>query len=173
MAVRLPSLIALLGLWLSASGCGALQREASAELPSLQLERLDGGAWDLRDESGHVVVLQFFASFDNFSLALATALERIHIRYAPRGVRVIGVAMDPGEGRPRRRVVEEFCALANLTFDVVLATDAVGAGDTELGEIPTIPATVIFGRDSRPVASATGLFHESELEELLDRLTSR
>lgn len=169
---RLGAGVVLAGVLWGSVGCGLLAGRETTNLPSLELTRLNGRSWNLQDETGQIVVLQFFATFDNSSLALATALERIHIRYQPRGVSVIGVAMDPGEGRPRRRVVEAFCALANLTFDVVLAIEEVGRGETELGDIPAIPATVVFDREGSPVASAVGPFREAELEALLDQLTA-
>lgn len=139
-------------------------------LPSVDLRRLDGRDWNLRDEAGNVVVLQFFATFDNSSMMLVNSLERIHILYRERGVSVIGVAMNPGEGRARRRIVETFCSFANLTFDVVLASDALGEGDTELERIPVIPATIVFNRRGDAAASATGVVREPELMALLDQL---
>ena len=149
-----------------ASSCSGLRLRTN--LPSVELERLDGGRWNLTDEAGNVVVLQFFATFDNSSMMLVNALERIHIRYREQGVSVIGVAMNPGEGYARRRIIDAFCSLANLTFDVVLANDDLG--ETELERIPTIPATIVFNRRGDAAASATGIFRERELIDLLDRL---
>jgi len=158
-----------LGLLLTiAAGCGAQRPQTN--LPDLTLQRLDGGSWNLQDEAGSLVVLQFFATFDNSSIALATALERIHIAYAERGVTVIGVAMDPASTRRRSHIVETFCAVNNLTFDVVLTSDALSQGETDVGRIPSIPATVIFDRDGTPVASAQGRFDQDEVEGLLDAL---
>ena len=156
---------------LLAAGCGA--QRPRTNLPDLTLQRLDGGEWNLHDEAGTVVLLQFFATFDGSSIALATALERIHIAYAQRGVTVVGVAMDPPSTRRRSQIVETFCAVNNLTFDVVLASEELGQGETEVGRIPTIPATVIFDRDGDPIASAQGRFDQDELEGLLDALLER
>jgi hypothetical protein len=164
--------LTLMALLLNSSGCALFQGRETTNLPELRLDRLDGGSWELRGEAGRVVVLQFFATFDNSSLTLVTELEQLHIQYGSRGVTIVGVAMDPGEDRIRGRVVEAFCALANLTFDIVLASDSVGRGETELGEIPTIPATVIFNRAGEPVASVAGRFRDEELEELLEGLVS-
>lgn len=163
------ALAALLLVAVSGAGCGTLASQSS-HLPELTLQRLDGGTWDLRDEAGRVVVLQFFATFDNSSLALATKLERVHIRFQPRGVTVVAVAMDPGEGRTRRRIVDAFCSLANLSFEILLASDALGQGETEIGRIPVIPATVIFNRRGDAAASVTGIFRENELVALLEDL---
>jgi peroxiredoxin len=162
-------LAAALAASVGGAGCGTLGGRRT-RLPELMLERLDGGTWDLRDEAGRVVVLQFFATFDGSSLALASTLERIHVRFQPSGVSVVGVAMDPGEGHARRRVVDAFCSLANQSFEVVLASDELGRGETALGRIPTIPATVVFDRRGDPVASVTGVFREAELTALLEDL---
>jgi peroxiredoxin len=153
------------------AGCGGVQRPET-RLPSLELDRLDGSRWNLRDEAGRIVLLEFFATFDNSSIALATSLERLHVTYRHRGVSVIGVAMDPPNAQRRYQVVEAFCALNNLTFDVVLASEELGRGQTAVGVIPMIPATVIFDREGRPVASATGIFRREEVESLLDALVA-
>ncbi len=155
-------LLALLG------GCAGGQ--VRTNLPSIELERIDGGTWNLQDESGRIIILQFFASFDNSSISLSTALEQLHIEYREQGVSVVGVAMDPPSSRQRREVVEAFCALNNLTFEIVLASDELGNGDTEVGRIPTIPATVIFNRAGDPVASATGPFRRDEVIDLIEAL---
>lgn len=162
------SVVTLVVVVLLASCSGAQQPESN--LPVLELDRLDTGSWNLRDEAGQVVVLQFFATFDNSSIALATSLERIHVAFQHRGVSVIGIAMDPPNMARRGQIVDAFCSLNNLTFDVVLASEALGQGATEVGRIPTIPATVIFNREGTPVASATGVFQSDELTGLLEAL---
>lgn len=160
--------MAALALLMVTAGCGARQGETN--LPSLRLRSLDGGSWNLHQEAGHIVVLQFFASFDNTSISLASELERLHIDFRRRGVQVIGVAMDPPSVPRRREVIEAFCALNNVTFDVMLASEALGEGETEIGRIPTIPATVVFNREGDPVASATGMFRRQEMVELLEAM---
>jgi peroxiredoxin len=150
-------------------GRGA-ERQPRTALPEIALERPEGPPWSLRDLAGQVVVLEFFATFDNGSIALATALEQIHIAFQHRGVSVVGVAMDPPSTRRREEIVETFCALNNLTFDVVLASEALGAGQTALGDVPVIPATVVFDREGRPVASTVGMFDRQELTGLIEAL---
>lgn len=158
----------------AAAGCAAAsgrgERTTETELPDLVLERLEGPPWRLRDLAGQVVVLQFFATFDNASIALASSLEQIHIAFQHRGVSVVGVAMDPPSTRRREEIVDSFCALNNITFEVVLADEALGAGETPIGDIPVIPATVVFDRRGRAVASTTGVFNRQELTGLIEAL---
>lgn len=158
-ALILAGLAALL-----VSGCAGRQR---TNLPDVTLPHLDGGHWNLQSAAGNIVVLQFFASFDNSSISLATSLERLHMAYRRRGVTIIGVAMDPPTTPNRRDIVEAFCALNNLTFEIVLSSPELAAGETAVGRIPTIPATVIFDRDGDPVASTTGVFRREEVSNLL------
>jgi peroxiredoxin len=165
--------LALLAASLSGCAAGAargVERSPETSLPDLELERAEGPPWRLRDLAGQVVVLEFFATFDNGSIALATALEQLHIAFQHRGVSVVGVAMDPPAARRREEIVETFCALNNITFDVVLASEALGAGETPVGDIPVIPATVVFDRRGRPVASTTGMFDRRELTGLIEAL---
>lgn len=169
------------------AGCGGARLDgtvvtaAGAEAPpaepaepiDLELPTLEGGTYRLSDDRGHVVVLHFFASFDAPSQAVAPVLEQVHIEAADRGIRVVAVAMDPEVGRVgRREVLESYCAANNLTFTVLFATPELTAGETDVGRIPEIPATVIIDPDGRPVASFTGPFLGSELTELLDRVVA-
>ena len=54
----------------------------------------------------------------------------------------------------------------------MLASEALGEGSTELGRIPTIPATVIFNREGDAIASTTGMFHREEIVDLLEAMVS-
>ena len=176
--------VSLLALALSVGACGAVRPPADVPITAagpgaapppprpdpidLELPRLDGGTFRLSDERGRVVVLHFFASFDGPSQSVATALEQISVTHRDRGVTVIGVAMDPELGHGgRQAMVESYCAVSNVTFEVALASDALFEGRTDVGRIPAIPATVVLDRRGRPVASVAGTFRRSELERLL------
>lgn len=164
---RFLRIAAFSALLICFTGC---TRGPNTNLPSVDLPGLDGQPWHLHDEVDQIVILHFFASFDNSSIALATILERLHIQYREQNVRVIGVAMDAPDSHRRTEIVEAFCALNNLTFDVVLSTEELGEGATDIGQIPTIPATVIFDRRGTPVASSTGFFTFAEIEGVIDEL---
>jgi peroxiredoxin len=170
--VALPSHWLVVGLLLAAAWCtgGCAGSRLHRTGPTLTLDSLDGGRWRLADEQGKVVVLQFFATFDGASLPVVRELEEIHIQFRHRGVAVVGVALDPGDGAQRRRVVEAFCAVNQLTFEVLLATPALANGETDLGQIPVIPATIVFDQNGQPLASTTGLLNRQELTQLLERV---
>jgi peroxiredoxin len=166
----LAAVVAALSFGCAGAADTPTARTPETALPDLALDRIEGPAWNLRELAGQVVVLEFFATFDNVSIALTTALEQIHIAFQHRGVAVVGVAMDPPSTRRREEIVDSFCALNNLTFDVVLANEALGRGETAIGDVPVIPATVIFDRRGRPVASTTGMFNRQEISGLIEAL---
>jgi peroxiredoxin len=155
---------------LSPAGPGAAP-PPPADPVDLELPSLDGDTFRLSDHRGEVVVLHFFATFDAPSQSLAAMLEQAHAEHAAEGLVVVGVAMDPETGRGRRaEVVESYCALNNLSFEVLLSTPELEAGQTGVRRIPEIPATIVFDREGRPAASFTGVFLRSELETLLARI---
>jgi len=169
-------LLSLLAAITACSGAGARTTGTATnprrgyEGPELELPRLDGGSWRLSDEAGRVVVLHFFATFDGPSQALVTIVEQTHIVYSPRGVSVIGIAMDPGTGRNRQTVVDAYCSLSNLTFDVMLASEELATGQTDIGRVPAVPTTAVLDQRGRPYATFEGIFRGEQLTAVLESL---
>ena len=140
--IRAAGLAAVVGLSLFASyhrdpGPGlALNRPA----PSLRLPALEGGTIELSAFRGHVVVLNFWASWCPPCVEEMPSLEGLHRALAPEGLVVLGVSVDESE-RELRRFVERH----GLTFPVLRDPSGVFAAERYLTE--DFPTTFVIDQE--------------------------
>jgi cytochrome c biogenesis protein CcmG/thiol:disulfide interchange protein DsbE len=67
---------------------------AGQAAPSLVVETLDGVAFDLAQHRGHVVIVNFWATWCPPCRAEMPVLDSIAARYGARGVEIIGLSVD-------------------------------------------------------------------------------
>jgi peroxiredoxin len=96
------------------------------------------------------VVLDFWATWCKPCLMSLPELERLHRRYAGRGVTVIGVSVD---GPRNHAKVRPFAHRLGLGFPVVLDTDERLQA---LYQVRAVPTTVLIGRDGTLLHHAQG-----------------
>ncbi|MDE2302798.1 MAG: TlpA family protein disulfide reductase [Sphingomonadales bacterium] len=132
------------------AACGLAPPATRAAPPrpiaELRLPLLDGSTFDLAAERGHVVLVNFWASWCvpcRAEMPVLDAFARAHPE-----VRVIGVSMDMR--RDRAAVMR---AMAGRAYAAGLASAAKA---NSLGTPATIPETVVIGGDGRVAARATG-----------------
>jgi thiol-disulfide isomerase/thioredoxin len=122
-----------------------------------------GLAGSVPDLAGHVVVVDFFASWCAPCKASIPALSKIQSDYAARGVIVVGIGIDEQPAKHAAFVAKLAPAFATLHDRGQRLVRAV--------EVPTMPTTFILGRDGRVRAVHTG-FHgagsDRELREEID-----
>ena len=116
--------------------------------PAFSGRALDARALSLADLRGQVVVLNFWATWCLDCRPEMPMLERLHRRFGPEGVAVVGI-----NAREEREVVRRYAAELGLSFPLVLDTN--GAINTTFGVIG-LPTTFVVGRDGRAVALAIG-----------------
>ena len=97
---------------------------------------------------GKVVVVNFWASWCRECRSEMPGLERLHRRFADRGLAVVGVNLREG-----RETVRRYAEHHGLSF--VLVLDSSGTINRRYGVIG-LPTTFIVGRDGRAVALAVG-----------------
>lgn len=114
------------------TAAGLLARPAAATSRmafDFSFEALEGGPLPLSDFQGRVLMVVNTASFCGFTPQYA-ALQRLHDRFAVRGLTVVGVPSDDfgQEGGDARRV-REFCdTMFGITFPMATLTPVRGAG---------------------------------------------
>ena len=144
------------------------QWEVVPDDPELALEDLSGAKRQLKAYLGRVVVLNFFATYCVPCRRELPSLVAFHDEYSGRGVQVIGVSADgAGDGSKVRRFVKE----TGVNFPVWL-----GATEADMGRFglrPTLPDTVIIGRDGRVAGRVEGTFDPVELRRRVDALLTR
>ena len=165
---RLLALLAVLGTLGCAGPSTSAQPvghpDASPYLSELErLPVLGGGRIDRSKLSGKVVVVQFLASWCFPCFATAPRLQELFDRYEPQGLAVVAVGMDI-EGS---QVLRPFAEQLGLRFPVVVADDAVRAGQTTFGKVSLLPTTLIIGRDGKVITLYAGVAEQGSLEPLI------
>jgi peroxiredoxin len=151
-------LLALGPVWAAAGGSLTADHLASLDLgsypraaapPQFSLSMPAGRPVSLARLRGHVVLLNFWATWCLDCRQEMPALEALHRRFGGRGLAVVGV-----NAREGLTVVRSYARELGLTFPLVL--DADGAVTARYGVIG-LPTTFLIGRDGRAVALAVGV----------------
>ncbi len=159
-ASALARLLLALLLPLAAARLPAAPR-AGEPFPRLADHALEGSLPELE---GRLLLVDFWASWCAPCKAAFPALARIHADYAPRGVTIVGVSVDEQPAAYAaflKRLRPPFATVRDARQELV---SAVG--------IPSLPTTVLVGRDGRVLAVFAG-YHgaksDAELRAALDR----
>jgi len=135
-------LLAALGLALALEVGGA---EAPAEL---SLQRIDGSSLSLASLRGHVVVLDFWASWCVPCRASVPFFNGLQAKYGAQGLDVVGLTLEEdGEA------VAEFLDAVPVSF--LIARDPTGHAG-EVFAVESMPTAFLIGRDGRVAARFEG-----------------
>jgi len=131
--------------------------------PAFTLEGFDGETISLGQLEGRVVVLDFWATWCAPCKQAMPGLQRLHERYASKGLTIIGV--NHNEHGDARKFLEKY------PFDYTFATSA-GSGIADAYH-PDLPMAVIIDRKGRMVEVFKGYFGEESdvrLEKIIKEL---
>jgi thiol-disulfide isomerase/thioredoxin len=139
-------------------------REAHAT-PPLRLPRLDGGMTALADHRDKLVIVNFWATWCQPCLTEMPTLEALWQEYRPRGLVVLGVAVDRDAPRP---LLEPYVSRLGLTFPVLLDADLKSA---QAWRVTGLPATFVIRPGGHAVGMAFGAreWNSKEMRALLER----
>jgi peroxiredoxin len=104
--------------------------------PALSGQTLDGNTFDLASARGHVVVVNFWATWCPPCRAEMPALNAFYLRHQTDGVVLIGVSED----RPRDEA-DVRRAMNGLAYPALIARRAERNG---FGELSSLPETVVI-----------------------------
>src|SRR5207244_3104114 len=107
--------------------------------PDVHLELLEGGRFNLTEQKGHVVVLDFWASWCGPCMQAMPQVDAVVEEFAGRGVKLVAVNMQ--EDRTAASG-----ALERLKIHPSVALDVDGAA-AEHYQVTAIPQTVVIGAD--------------------------
>lgn len=105
-----------------------------ARAPRFSLPTLDGETIDLGDLKGKGVILNFWASWCGPCRAEMPALQRIHERYAERGIQVLALNLTFTDDL---KAVRGFRELYQLTMPILLDRDGAVMRRYEVSAVPT------------------------------------
>ena len=137
--------------------------EAGATRPAAILPDSDGRVRSLDEWDGHVVLVNFWASWCAPCREEMPILDRSADRHRDRGLVVVGIAADDSDA------VREFLTGFPVRYPILVDDPATGE------DIPArfgnnrgvLPYTVLVGPDRRVLATHFGNFSEQALEEWL------
>lgn len=150
-------------LLLMASGGARAELNVGDPFPSLAEAELVGGA--LPATAGHVVMVDFWASWCAPCKASFPAMARLHAEFAPRGLTIVAVSVDEKPAAYAafvKRNAPPFATLHDVQQKLVRGV-----------KVPAMPTSYLLGRDGRVRFVHRG-FHgkatEDELREQIETL---
>lgn len=146
----------------SSGDSGSRVPQAPQPAPAFSLTLLDGGSLKSQDHQGKPLVVNFFASWCLPCQVEAPALEKIAREYGPKGVAVLGIAIDDTEDKLR-----EFTRRHGLSFPVGL--DEGKAIQQAFGPYG-VPTTYFIDRGGMIRYFHSGAVTEELLRHELDKL---
>jgi thiol-disulfide isomerase/thioredoxin len=126
---------------------------------------LEGKPFELESLRDAIVVLNFWATWCKPCVEEMSELEAVQRRWGERDVRVLGAAADAPE---QAAAVRRFAEKRGVSFPLVLG--ATTRQMESVGLEPTLPGTVLLGRDRGIVRRYDGVLDRGELEADLQSL---
>jgi thiol-disulfide isomerase/thioredoxin len=175
-AVMIASVLALLPLTgckqkpgnnanANANGTASAAPEAGLSIPTL-----DGSTTSLDQYTGKVVLVNFWATWCDPCKTEIPWLIDFNKKYGPRGLVILGVAMDD-EGK---KVVEPWVKAkrfdvngqqAAMDYPILLGNDKIA---DKFGGILGLPTSMLYSRDGKKIKTIVGLINYQDLEKTLD-----
>lgn len=116
----------------------ALAIEEGQPAPGLTAKTIRGGAFDLKQEIGHVVIINFWASWCSPCRQEMPALESYYQQHQNEGLRILAISMDEPADDP---VVRE--VMGKYSFPAAFQRDA---NYKAYGRIWRMPMTFVIDR---------------------------
>ena len=135
--------------------------------PDFTLKGLDGKPVSLSRWNGQAVVVNFWATWCGPCQREIPLLNRMHREYAPKGVQILGVAVDFAED------VQAFVAKKPLAYPTLMGEEDGAAAAAAFGiESLAFPFTAFTDRQGRVLSVHLGELHEPELRVILDAIVA-
>ncbi len=148
-----------------AAACGGAPAAAPRSRPvALVLPAVDGGDIDLAALRGRIVIVHVFTTWSLEATGDVPQLIEAAARAAD--VVVVGLALDP-EGY---QVIAPWRRALDVGYLVAVADPAVRAGDSPLGPLQAVPATLVLDRDGTIVRHIARALAADELTRVIDEL---
>jgi cytochrome c biogenesis protein CcmG/thiol:disulfide interchange protein DsbE len=117
--------------------------EVGSTAPDFSLKDLNGRRVNLSDYRGHVVIIDFWATWCPPCQATIPELVSIEDTYRKQGLVVLGISLD--EGSDVERTLAAFSKDHRMNYSVLLGTDAV----EDRYNIRSIPTLFLVGKTGK------------------------
>jgi cytochrome c biogenesis protein CcmG, thiol:disulfide interchange protein DsbE len=123
-------------------------------MPALVMTQLDGGTWRMADHRGQVVLVNYWATWCGPCWEETPGLIRLSEELGPKGLAVVGVAIDEGGEAKVKKFVDEF----HVSYPVVMQERM---SQMEYG-MEGVPTTILVDRQGRVAKTYVGAVREAD-----------
>ena len=127
---------------------------ARKAMPELVMTQLDGGTWRMVDHRGQVVLVNYWASWCGPCWEETAGLVGLAEELGPKGLAVVGVAMDEGGEEKVRQFVDRFHVPYPVTRPEGMSQMAYG--------MEGLPTTVLVDRRGRVAKTYVGAVRRAD-----------
>ncbi len=135
-------------------------------LPDVSFHDTDGRAYTLKDLTGKVVVVNFWATWCHPCQKEIPDLSKVSERYKDKGVVILGMLAD----NPDDDKLLNFRSDNEMTYPVVRINSDI---NVSYGYPEQLPTTFVLDRSGTQVFSHVGALREEKLVELLEPLVAQ
>jgi cytochrome c biogenesis protein CcmG, thiol:disulfide interchange protein DsbE len=118
------------------------------------MAQLDGGTWRMSEHRGQVVLVNYWATWCGPCWEETPGLIRLSRELGPKGLAVVGVAIDEGEADKVEKFVKEF----GVPYPVVRPERL---SQMEYG-MEGVPTTVLVDREGRVAKTYVGAVRQAD-----------
>ena len=142
-----------------AGGCTKEEKAAGVNdvAPAFSLPDLTGRSVSLASLKGHVVLLEFWATWCPPCREAAPGIEKIYTEYLGKGVMVLGISLDSDD----RDAVETYVREFGITYPVLMGTEEVA----QQYLVRTIPIFILVDKEGKVRQRYLGSGNEDSIEE--------
>ena len=135
---------------------------ARRHMPELVMEQLGGGTWRLAEHRGQVVLINYWASWCSPCWEETPGLIRLSQELGPKGLAVVGVAMDEGGRDKVRDFVEKFRVPYPVVFPEAMSQMVYG--------MEGLPTTILVDRNGMVAKTYIGAISERDFRADVEAL---
>ncbi len=130
--------------------------------PNMVFDQMDGGSWRLREHRGQVVLINLWATWCGPCREETPGLVSLYREMGPKGLEVVGLALDVGGREKVRAFVQRF----QVPYPIAFPEPMSQLADTVEG----VPTTILVDKQGRVAKTYVGAVQRSVFAADVDEL---